>query len=253
MIEDISLIVWTATLLFFIVALAYSSVGLGGGSSYTAIMAVLGFSTLLIPMISLICNIFVSSIASYYFIKHGHLRFNLLIPFIITSMPLAWLGGSLQISPLVFQWILWFSLLTVVIRIYFWKTDTFKFSLSTNQQLLVSLFSGAILGFLAGVVGIGGGIFLVPLILLLGLGTIKEAAACGAIFIWLNSFVGLVSRLNYNFVELTQYTPLLFAIILGGFVGSRLGAIKLPANQMEKLLGSVVLVAWMFLSKSLLA
>ncbi len=249
---EIGLNLWAISLIFFIVALAYSSVGLGGGSSYTAIMVILGFNSLQIPMLSLLFNLAVSSIASFYFIKHGHLRFHLLLPFILSSMPMAWFGGSLQLPNIVFQWVLWISLLTVIIRIYWWKNSAFQFSLTKQNQWLVSLLAGAILGLLAGIVGIGGGIYLVPLILILGLGNIKEAAACGAVFIWLNSLAGLSARLQYNFIDLSPYLILLIAILAGGFIGSRLGAITLAPVKMEKILGSVVVIAFMFLSQKLL-
>lgn len=252
MFADIHLSIWLISILFFVVALAYSSVGLGGGSSYTAIMVILGFNSLQIPILSLLFNLFVSSIGSYYFIKQGHLRFNLLLPFILSSMPMAWIGGSMHVPTEIFQWILLASLSTVVLRIYFWKNSAFNLSISKEKQWMVSLLSGAVLGLLAGIVGIGGGIFLVPLILLLGLGSIKEAAACGAIFIWLNSLVGLLARMQYNFIDLSQYFPLLAAILVGGFIGAKLGAVSLAPAKMEKVLGSVVIVAFFFLVNKLM-
>ncbi len=250
--SDIELSIGLIACLFFFVALAYSSVGLGGGSSYTAIMVILGFSSLMIPLLSLLLNLLVTTLGSYHFIKQGHLRLKLLLPFVLSSMPMAWIGGTLPVSKLLFQWLLFISLLTVVLRIYIWKNTAFQLSLTPAKQKLLSIIAGGILGLLAGVVGIGGGIYLVPLIMLLGLGSIKEAAACGAVFIWLNSLVGLISRLQYNFVDLSSYFPLIIAVLLGGGLGSLLGAIKLSQQWMEKILGSVVIVALFFLGNKLI-
>jgi len=252
MIDDISLSIWIVAALLFFVALAYSSVGLGGGSSYTALMVILGFNSLAIPMLSLVFNLLVTTLGSYHFIKQGYFRLKLVLPFILSSVPLAWFGGTLQVSAEVFQWLLLVSLFTIVLRIYVWKETAFRLSLNSQQQWILSLVAGAILGLLAGIVGIGGGIYLVPLILVLGLGSMKEAAACGAIFIWLNSLAGLGARLQYNFVDLTDYIPLLIAVIFGGTLGSLLGAVKLSPLHMERILGSVVIVALLFLGNKLI-
>ncbi len=97
--------------LFFLVALTYSSVGLGGGSSYTALMAVLGVSTLAIPLISLSLNIFVTTIGSFNFIRNRHARIKLILPFLISSIPMAYLGGALRLPKEIFYWILFISLI----------------------------------------------------------------------------------------------------------------------------------------------
>jgi hypothetical protein len=104
---------------------------------------------------------------------------------------------------------------------------------------------------LAVIVGIGGGIYLVPLIIVLGLGTVKEAAACGAVFIWINSLSGLLSRLQFNFIDLSPYAPLLIVVIAGGILGSLMGASRLNGAIMEKLLGGIVVVAVLLLGRSL--
>jgi len=244
--------IWVIAAIFFFVALAYSSVGLGGGSSYTALLVVFGFSALSIPLISLALNLLVTSIGSFNFIRHGHLRIRLIFPFIISSIPMAWIGGLLQVSEEIFQIILFFSLILVLFRIYFWTNTQFRWKLSDTQKLIVSIVSGAILGLLAGLVGIGGGIYLVPLIIMLGLGTMKEAAACGAVFIWINSLIGLISRFQFNFIDLTPYLPLLITVVAGGLFGSLLGSRVLSGRVMEKVLGSVVVIAVFLLGRTLL-
>ena len=238
--------------LFFIVALAYSSVGLGGGSSYTALMAVFGVSTMAIPMVSLTLNLCVTSIGSFNFIRNRHARINLILPFLITSIPMAYLGGSLKLPKDAFYWILFISLVFVAARIYFWQNIAIELNIDKKKKLIVSLISGSILGLVAGIVGIGGGIYLVPLIMVLGLGTAKEAAACGSIFIWLNSLAGLISRLQHNSIDLTAYTPLIAAALAGGAIGSFMGSYKFSPRTMERVLGGVIIVAIIFLGKKII-
>ena len=239
-------------ILFFIVAFAYSSVGLGGGSSYTALMAILGFSTLTIPMVSLTLNFLVTLIGSYNFIRFKHARIKLILPFIVTSIPMAYLGGALQLPKELFYWLLLLSLIFVAVRIYFWSNVSLTLDLSEKGKTVLALISGAILGLIAGIVGIGGGIYLVPLIILLGLGSAKEAAAAGVIFIWVNALAGLISRFQYNAIDLTEYIPLIIAVIIGGSLGSFVGAAKYSPKVMEKVLGVIILVAIGFLIRKLI-
>lgn len=249
---EFSLSIYFIAALFFIVALCYSSIGLGGGSSYTALMVVTGFNAAVIPLLSLVLNLFVTSLGSYNFIRNKHARVELVAPFLLTSMPMAYLGGALQLPKDVFYWVLLCSLLVVVLRIYFWRNTAFRLGLGKTGKIAVSLLTGAILGLVAGIVGIGGGILLVPLIIVLGLGTEHQAAACGAIFVWLNSLVGLISRLQYNAIDLAAFVPLIVAVVLGGALGSWLGASRLSRNAMEKILGVIVIVAIVMLSRTIL-
>ncbi len=242
---------WAIALLFFAFALAYSSVGLGGGSAYTASMVVLGFSSMSIPFISLTLNILVTSIGSYQFIKNRHAKRRLLLPFLLTSMPMAYVGGALHLPREIFQWLLFVSLLFAVARLYFWNNLSLQLKLSARGKLIASLLAGSILGLVAGIVGIGGGIYLVPLILILGLGTAQQAAACGAVFVWANSVVGLAARWQYNYVDITPYYPLLIAVIAGGMLGSWLGSVRLSAKTVEKVLGLVVTGAVFMLGNKL--
>jgi hypothetical protein len=235
--------------LFFFVAFTYSSVGLGGGSSYTALMAIFGISTLAIPLISLSLNLFVTTIGSFNFIRNRHARIKLILPFLVSSIPMAYLGGALRLPKEIFYWILFISLIFVAVRIYFWQNTTIKLNITQNGKIILSLIAGSILGLVAGIVGIGGGIYLVPLIIISGLGTEKEAAACGAIFIWLNSCSGLISRLQYNSIDLTNYIPLIAAVIAGGTLGSFMGSFKFSPKVMEKVLGAVIIVAVIFLAR----
>jgi uncharacterized protein len=239
--------------LFFIVAFTYSSVGLGGGSSYTALMAIFGMDILAIPMISLSLNLFVTSVGSYNFLRNKHGRIKLILPFLISSMPMAYLGGALKLPKEIFYWVLLASLVFVAVRIYFWQNTTIKLNVDQKGKLFISLLAGSIFGLVAGIVGIGGGIYLVPLIIIFGLGTEKEAATCGAIFIWLNSFSGLLSRFQHNSIDLTNYIPLIIAVLAGGSLGSFMGSFKFSPKLMEKILGTVILVAILFLAKKVIS
>ena len=207
---------------FFIVALAYSSVGLGGGSSYTALMAILGFNAVAIPMISLALNLLVTTVGSFNFIRKGYGRIRLIMPFLVTSMPMAYIGGALDLPKNIFYWVLTISLVFVVMRIYFWKDTAFNLKLSMTGKLLLSLAAGCLLGLIAGVAGICGGVYLVPLIIILGLGTEKE-------------------------IDFSPYLLLMVAVLIGGALGSFIGATRLSKNIMERVLGGIIVVAIMFL------
>lgn len=227
--------------------------GLGGASSYTALMAIFGMSYLYIPPVSLSLNLAVSSIAAFNFIRKGHLRVDLLMPFLLASMPMAYLGGALRIGQTAFLWLLLISLVFVAMRIYLVDSTALRLQLTPISKLIISLLAGAVLGLVAGIVGIGGGIYLVPLILVLGLGNPREAAACGAVFVLLNSFTGLVSRFQYQPVEvISGILPLLLAVIVGALLGSHLGSAKLKQTVMEKWLGSIVLIAVVLLVKRII-
>ena len=238
--------------LFCVVAYLYSSIGLGGGSSYAALMVIFGVSTLAIPMVTLMLNICVTTVGSFNFIRNRHARLNLIWPFLVSSIPMAYLGGSLHLSPRIFYWILQISLLLVAARIYLWRTTQLQLDMNPAGKIAISLVAGALLGLVAGIAGIGGGIYLIPLIILLGLGTEKEAAAAAAIFIWLNSVSGLASRLQYNAIDITEYLPLVIAVIIGGTLGSFMGSLKYSPAMMQKTLGIVILIAIALLARKVM-
>ena len=243
---------WFLAILFFFVAFAYSSIGLGGGSSYTALMAIVGMSPLAIPLVSLSLNLMVTTISSFNFIRHGHARIKLIAPFLVSSIPMAYLGGSLDIPNTIFYWVLLISLIFVALRIYLWQDTSLKLNLNNHQKIIISLVSGSILGLIAGIVGIGGGVFLVPLIIVLGLGSQKEAAACGAVFVWLNSLAGLSSRIQHHSIDLTDYIPLIAAALIGGSIGSFFGSSRFSPKIMEKILGIIIIIAIILLMKKVI-
>ncbi|MDH5593787.1 MAG: sulfite exporter TauE/SafE family protein, partial [Gammaproteobacteria bacterium] len=117
--EDILISPFLLAAIFFFVAFIYSMVGLGGGSSYTALMAIVGMNYLAIPLVSLMLNLFVTTIGSFNYIRRGHARWNLILPFVLSSIPAAFVGGSLQLPKEMFYWVLLASLVFVALRIYF--------------------------------------------------------------------------------------------------------------------------------------
>lgn len=237
-------------IIFAVVAFLYASVGLGGGSSYTALLAIFGASTATIPMVSLTLNVLVSTIGSIVFLSKKHARIRLIVPFLITSIPMAFVGGMLHLPKRIFYLVLLASLAFATIRIYFPK-ETKPLPLDNRGKFFLALGCGAILGLVAGIAGIGGGVYLVPLILLLGLGTAKEAAACGAFFIWVNSIAGLAARLQYNSIDLVPYLPLIVCVLSGGLMGSMMGAQRFNPRTMQKILGTILLVAILFLGRKI--
>ena len=239
-------------ILFFFVALIYSSVGLGGGSSYTALMAIFGVSYQVIPTTSLTMNLVVTFIGMIHFWKNGHGRLNLILPFLATSIPMTFIAGSLDVPETFFKLFLLATLILVAIRIYILNDLKLSIQLTGIQKWIFCLSLGGTLGFIAGAVGIGGGIYLVPLIIMVGLGTEKEAAASGAMFIWVNSLVGVITRANLGTFEIDFILPLAGAVLVGGFVGSYMGAIKFEPKTIQKIMGGVIIIAILFLIKGLL-
>ena len=249
--DELLISIYLLALIFSIVAFAYASVGLGGASAYTAIMAIAGMGSVAIPTISLVLNLAATSIGAFNFLRNAHGRFRLIAPFLVSSIPFSYIGGSLVIPRTLFYWLLLATLVLVAVRIYFFKEARFHLNLSDKGKLIVSLVMGSLLGFIAGAVGIGGGIYLVPLIIIFGLGTEKQAAACGAIFIWMNSAAGLAARLQYQQLDMMQFWPLLVAVIVGAGLGSLLGATRYSPQTMQRLLGLIIVVAIVFLIKKL--
>lgn len=247
---DLTISITLLAVIFSMVAFFYASVGLGGGSSYTALLAIFGATTVTIPMVSLTLNVLVTTVGSIIFLSQRHARLRLIAPFLISSIPMAYVGGMLHLPKILFYMVLLISLAFAAMRIYFPK-ETKPLELDNQGKFFLALGCGAVLGLIAGIAGIGGGVYLVPLILLLGLGTAKEAAACGAFFIWVNSVAGLAARIQYNSIDLNPYMPLIIGAVVGGLAGSILGARRFEPRTMQKILGTVLVVAIFFLGKKI--
>ena len=247
---DLTISILLLGVIFAMVAFFYASVGLGGGSSYTALLAIFGASQATIPMVSLTLNVLVTTVGSIVFLSQRHARLRLIAPFLISSIPMAYVGGMLHLPKMLFYLVLVISLVFAAMRIYFPK-KTKPLELDDRGKFFLALGCGAVLGLIAGIAGIGGGVYLVPLILILGLGTAKEAAACGAFFIWVNSMAGLAARLQYNSIDLVPYMPLIIGAVAGGMAGSMMGAKRFNPQTMQKILGTVLVVAIFFLGRKI--
>ncbi|MAX29912.1 MAG: hypothetical protein CMG14_03230 [Candidatus Marinimicrobia bacterium] len=239
-------------LLFFFIACIYSSVGLGGGSSYAALMAIFGISYQIIPTTSLILNLLVTFFGMINFWKNGYGRFNLVYPFFLTSIPMTFFASSLDLSKETFELFLLGTLILVVIRIYFIKDLKMNIELNWFQKYIFIVLVGSILGFIAGGIGIGGGIYLVPIIIMFRLGTEKEASAAGAMFIWANSLTGVIARARSGTFDIDFILPLSIAVIIGGIIGSYFGAVRFSASKIQRVMGSVIIFAIVILLKGLL-
>ena len=210
-------------ILFFVTSVLYSSVGFGGGSTYLALLIIWEVPYFMIPIIALSCNIIVVSGNSFNYIRSGNLKFKLLIPYLIGSIPLAYLGGSFQIDKQIFEILLFFvlsvagTLLLINFRFYEDKKKIYKIV----PNLLAILIGGA-LGFLSGIVGIGGGIFLSPILFLLRAGNPKHITTTASLFILINSLFGIAGQLSKNlvFIEIQNYWPLLLIVLIGGQIGN---------------------------------
>lgn len=245
--EDLLLSIPALALLCFGITVAYASVGLGGGTAYTALLAILGAGHQMIPTVSLLLNVVVTTIGSLIFLRARHGRAALIVPFVCTSVPAAYVGGLLPVSADFFYGLLLATLVLVAVRIFVWEDAALDLDLTRSAEILVSLVLGTILGVIAGIVGIGGGIYLVPLILILGLGTEREAAAAGAVFTWINSVAGLAARVQRLSVDWTALTPLAGAVAVGAVIGAWMGASWLSRRTMQRVLGGIVVLAILLL------
>ncbi len=210
-------------ILFFATSILYSSVGFGGGSTYLALLLIWEIPYFIIPIIALSCNIIVVSGNSINYIRSGNLKFKLLIPYLIGSIPLAYLGGSLQVDKQIFEIILFFILsvagilLLINFNLYEDKKEIYK---AVPNLLAIPI--GGVLGFLSGVVGIGGGIFLSPILFILRAGNPKHITTSASVFILINSLFGIIGQLSKNsvFIEIQTYWPLLMMVLIGGQIGN---------------------------------
>ncbi len=224
----------------FVVALLYSSVGHGGASGYLAVMALCSISPVIMRPSALVLNLFVSGIAFVSFYKAGYFKWKLLWPFAITSIPASYFGAMLDINPSVYKVILGICLVIAVCRILYKIKDSEGFN---SLNIFAALIIGLLLGLISGMIGIGGGIILSPLLLVFRWASVKEASAVSALFIFLNSLSGLIGL----FLKGLDIDPnislwVMFAI-LGGIVGSYLGSRKFSIAGLKYVLVLVLCFA----------
>ena len=247
------------TLGFLLTAAIYASVGFGGGSTYTALLAVSGASFTLIPIISLLCNICVVSGNSWRYLRRKTVKLSQVWPLFILSIPAALLGGRLHVSELLFISLLSLALFIAGTRMVFTKryADNQVQALSARTSKLGVLIGGAI-GFYSGIVGIGGGIFLAPILYRLRWGGAQQIAATCSLFILVNSVAGLVGQLSKSagashHAEILSYWPLIIAVLIGGTLGNMLSFHMLRPEQLRRITGILILIVAVRLALKALA
>ena len=232
------------SILFFVTAILYASVGFGGGSTYLALMLIWDIPYYIFPVIALICNIFVVSGNSFNYIKAGNLNLKLLLPYLIGSIPLAFIGGSLQIDKNLFEIFLFIvlaiagTLLLINFKSYDDNESSYK-----DIPILISILIGGILGFVSGVVGIGGGIFLSPILFLIKAAKPKHIVTAASLFIFINSISGVIGQLTKNIVlsDISNYWYLFLVVIIGGHIGNYLN-LKIFPTRFLALITSVLVL-----------
>jgi uncharacterized membrane protein YfcA len=241
--------------LFFGISFIYSSVGFGGGSSYIAILVLFGISLFAVPPIAQILNIIVAGIAMISFAKANHLSIKFTLPF-LSSVPFAFFAGTIAIPEqrltLIFILALFAAsaaLLLSGIRGKFEKKLQEKKKARGSRPwdmrkiVLIGIPTGAILGVVAGLVGIGGGIWLSPLLILAGMADPKRAAATSSVFIVANSVSGFLGQSVSKPIDIAILLPLALVVLAGGLLGSRLGALKLDHDKLRVIVGAIVAIA----------
>lgn len=224
----------------FVIAILYSSVGHAGASGYIAIMSLLSLSPAVIKPTALALNILVASIATVQFVRAGHFSWSLFWPFAVLAVPFAFVGGYIDLPAHTFKVMVGIVLLYSAARFLF-ASESEKPAKAPPH--IAALAVGAVIGLLSGLTGTGGGIFLTPLLLLMGWAHAKPAAAVSALFILLNSTAGLLGNFSSTKALPPYILPLLAAAALGGLIGSHLGSRRLAQSGIKRFLAVVLLIA----------
>lgn len=223
-----------------VVAFLYSSVGHAGASGYIAVMSLCGLAANFIRPTALVLNILVAGIGAFQFWRAGHFSWSLFWPFALLSAPAAFFGGSLHLAPSILRPLLGVVLLFSAGRLLFRQRDPSEVQAPSRP---VAIATGAGIGFLSGLTGTGGGIFLTPLLLFCRWAFIKRAAAVSVVFIFVNSIAGLTGYLSSGQAVPPSAWMLAAAAVLAGTIGSYLGSQRFPVRTISLLLATVLLIA----------
>ena len=232
------------SILFFVTAILYSSVGFGGGSTYLALLLIWDVPYYIFPVIALFCNVIVVSGNSINYVRAGNLDRKLIIPYLIGSIPFAFLGGSINVDKYIFEILLFFVLsiagILLLINSNSFKSENVKVKEIDN---FTSILIGSILGFVSGIVGIGGGIFLSPILFLMKAGYPKQIATTASLFILINSISGILGQLTKENVinEILNYWPLFIVVLLGGQLGNFLN-LRFLSNKILAVMTSLLVI-----------
>ena len=232
------------SIFFFITAIFYSSVGFGGGSTYLALMLIWDIPYYIFPILALICNIIVVSGNSINYVRSGNLNFKLLIPYLIGSMPFAFFGASISISKELFEILLFVILIIAGIFLLIESKSFNDDQIKINSiPKIISLLIGSIIGFTSGIIGIGGGIFLSPILFLMKAGYPKQIATTASLFILINSIFGVAGQLTKDIVfdEFLNFWPLFIAVLIGGQIGNFLN-IKFLSGKTLAIITSLLVI-----------
>lgn len=234
-------ILWLFCAALFAVSLLYSSVGQAGASGYIAALALFGFAPESIKPTALVLNVLVSVVVSWRFHHAGHLSWQLLWPFAVSSIPAALLGGYLTLPASVFNRLLGVLLIVAAVSLFFGRMSSAQ--TTSPPPLSLALLTGAGIGLLSGLTGVGGGVLITPVLLFCGWAEPRAAAALSAVFILVNSVAALAGCLS-ALPSVPAGLPLFgLAAIVGGAVGSQLGSVHLPATAIRRVLGVVLVLA----------
>tara|TARA_B100000575_G_C23092524_1_gene629915 strand:+ start:547 stop:1293 length:747 start_codon:yes stop_codon:yes gene_type:complete len=232
------------SILFFITAIFYSSVGFGGGSTYLALLLIWGIPYFIFPVIALLCNIIVVSGNSVNYIRAGNHNLKLLLPFLVGSIPFAYIGGAITIEKEIFEILLFFVLsIAGLLLLLNNKSYSAKHLDTKKLNFTISFLIGSVIGLVSGVVGIGGGIFLSPILFLLKADKPKIIATTSSLFILINSISGIMGQFSKKIVtdEIINYWPLFVVVIFGGLVGNYLN-IKIFSSRVLALITSILVI-----------
>ncbi len=232
---------WWLYALLFVVAFLYASVGHGGASGYLALMALAGTAPTVMKPTALILNLFVSLVAFIQFYIAGHFKLKLVWPFLIASVPLAFLGGRIHVSDDLYKQLLGALLLIPAFRFLFFNqqdNDNFK-----PQHIALSMGIGGIIGFLSGLIGIGGGVLLAPVLILLHWADQKQTAAACALFIFINSIAGLAGQMSQGIAISTSMMTMTVIAFCGGLSGAYFGASRFDQKALKYILATVLIIA----------
>ena len=232
------------SILFLITAILYSSVGFGGGSTYLALLLIWDIPYYIFPVIALICNIIVVSGNSFNYIRANNHNLKLLLPFLMGSVPFAFIGGALIIKKEIFEIIL-FLVLSFAGLLLLINNKSFddKNIVIKKIGLITSLITGSVLGLISGIVGIGGGIFLSPLLYLFKAEKPKIIATTASLFILINSISGIMGQFTKEIIlkEVLNYWPLFLTVLLGGWIGNLLN-LKVFSNRILAVITSLLVI-----------